>query len=87
MTSSAAPARAVIAGHVTAAITEVLPTLDPDDVSGEGSLRDLGADSVDRVEIILAVLGRLGVDEPLSSFSDLPNVDAMIDFLYERSSR
>jgi polyketide biosynthesis acyl carrier protein len=44
-------------------------------------LRDIGADSVDRVEIIVEVLDRLGLDTPLSAFSDLPDIAALIDLL------
>lgn len=79
--------RAAIARAVIEAVTEIVPTVDPAEVVGHRHLRDLGADSVERVEIILSVLDRLGLDEPLSSFSDLPHVEAMVDFLYERSRR
>ena len=50
-------------------------------------LRDLGADSVDRVEIIMLLLERLRPDEPMSSFSAIPDIDALIDFLLERKRR
>jgi polyketide biosynthesis acyl carrier protein len=78
--------RATVARVVTEAVTEIVPTVDPAEVVGHRHLRDLGADSVDRVEIILAVLDRLGVGEPLSSFSDLPHVEALVDFLHERGA-
>jgi polyketide biosynthesis acyl carrier protein len=65
-------------------IGQILPGVT--EISGDKHLRELGADSVDRVEIILGVLDRLGVDEPMSSFSDLPNVGALVDFLWERAA-
>jgi polyketide biosynthesis acyl carrier protein len=65
-------------------IGQILPGVT--EIPGDKHLRELGADSVDRVEIILGVLDRLGVDEPMSSFSDLPNVGALVDFLWERAS-
>lgn len=63
------------------AIDEILPGVE---IEGRAHLKDLGADSVDRVEIILAVLDRLGVREPLSAFGDVPSIDALVDFLWER---
>ncbi|CQR60405.1 Hypothetical Protein sle_09420 [Streptomyces leeuwenhoekii] len=63
------------------AIGAILPTVPPELVTGDKHLRDLGADSVDRIEIILDVTARLGVDEPMSSFSDIPDIDALVDRL------
>jgi polyketide biosynthesis acyl carrier protein len=78
--------RADVAAAVAAAVTEILPAIPPERVTGDKHLKDLGADSVDRVEIIVAALDRLGLQEPLSSFSDLKDVDAMVDLLHERSA-
>lgn len=79
--------RDTVARLVTEVVLDVLPALPEDQVMGSRHLRDLGADSVDRVEIIVGVLHRLGLKEPLSSFGDLPDLDAMIDLLHERSRR
>ncbi|MEO6084811.1 MAG: phosphopantetheine-binding protein [Umezawaea sp.] len=72
---------------INSAIGEILPTVEPGDITGDKHLRDLGADSVDRVEIILGVLDRLGLREPLASFSDLPDIAALAGFLKERTAR
>ncbi|RCG27070.1 acyl carrier protein [Sphaerisporangium album] len=64
-------------------IAEILPSAR---ISGELHLRELGADSVDRVEILLGVLDRLGLRAPLSDVRDVPNVDALVDVLAERVS-
>jgi polyketide biosynthesis acyl carrier protein len=82
--SNTATDRAWIARLIGDAIVEVLPTVDPAQVTGGKHLRDLGADSIDRVEIITMVLNRLGLDEPLSSFVELPDINAMVELLYER---
>ncbi|MFE0417509.1 phosphopantetheine-binding protein [Streptomyces tendae] len=83
--------RARIEEAVRETVHDLLPGLDEDRVRGSAHLRDLGADSVDRVEIIVALLDRLGVREPLASFGDLPDLDALTDLLYdllhERSGR
>lgn len=78
---------AAVVGAVRDVLATILPGLDPHQVGGDRHLRDLGADSVDRVEIILGLMERLGVDEPLASFGDLPDVDALVAFLTERRGR
>jgi polyketide biosynthesis acyl carrier protein len=62
-----------------------LPRLPRAEIAGHRDLAALGADSVDRVEIILALLDRLGLEEPLTSFSELADLDALVDFLTERA--
>jgi polyketide biosynthesis acyl carrier protein len=65
-------------------IAVVLPSLSATAIPADKHLRDLGADSVDRVEIVLMLLDRLNLDEPMSSFNRLPNVEALVTFLHER---
>jgi polyketide biosynthesis acyl carrier protein len=65
----------------------ILPSVPAEAIAGNKHLRDLGADSVDRVEIILMLLDRFHLDEPMSSFSQLPDVDALVTFLHERCGR
>jgi len=65
-------------------ITVILPSVPADAIVGNKHLRDLGADSVDRVEIILMILDRLGVDESMSTFSKVPDIDGLVTLLHER---
>ncbi|MGC4806660.1 acyl carrier protein [Micromonospora sp. DT233] len=76
-----APSREAVTAAVHGAITTILPGLAPADIDHGRHLKELGADSVDRVEIILAVTDRLGVRRPLSDFNDIPTVGALIDHL------
>lgn len=76
------PTRADIARAVVESVTEILPAVPAAEVTGHRHLKELGADSVDRVEIILTLLDRVGVELPLSRFADLPNLDAVIDLLH-----
>lgn len=69
---------------VTSTVREILPDVSAEDIRPDRHLRDLGADSVDRVEIIGAVLDRLSLDEPLSSFSDLPDIESMVALIEDR---
>jgi polyketide biosynthesis acyl carrier protein len=65
-------------------ITAILPSVPADEIAGNKHLRDLGADSVDRVEIILMLLDRLGIDESMSSFSKVSDIDGLVTLLHER---
>ncbi|HYK03292.1 MAG TPA: phosphopantetheine-binding protein [Thermoanaerobaculia bacterium] len=73
-----------VARAVREVIAVVLPSVPTTAIAGHRHLQDLGADSVDRVEIILMLLDRLELDEPMSSFSQLPDVDALIGFLHDK---
>ncbi|MEU7331046.1 phosphopantetheine-binding protein [Streptomyces parvus] len=77
--------------RMTAVVQEVvgriLPDVPREEIAGARHLKDLGADSVDRVEIILGILERLGLDESMSSFSELPDIDALVDFLVSAGGR
>jgi polyketide biosynthesis acyl carrier protein len=79
--------RAEIARLVPVVVREILPAVPAHTVTGTKHLRDLGADSIDRVEILLLLMDRIGLDEPLSTFADLPDLDAVVDVLTERSGR
>lgn len=87
MIAEPAPREAVTA-LVRDVIGAILPGVPVSAMTEDRHLRELGADSVDRVEIILSILDRLDLDEPMSSFSSLPSLGALIDFLVtERISR
>lgn len=74
---STGQARAV----VDAVIREILPEYADREIPGDKHLKELGADSVDRVEIILTLVERLGLSDSMSSFVDLPDVDALVGYL------
>lgn len=75
--------RQAIERAVREVIAIVLPSVPADAITGDKHLQDLGADSVDRVEIVLMLLDRLHRDEPMSSFSHLPNIDALVTFFHD----
>jgi len=84
---TAKPMQPGVRAEVHAVIFSVLPSLMPSDIDESLHLKDLGADSVDRVEIIMELLHRLGLDEPMSSFSALPSIGALIDLLDQLQAR
>jgi polyketide biosynthesis acyl carrier protein len=81
MILSSESAKETVARIVRETISSILPNLPAEDVSGNRSLADHGADSVDRVEIILTIMNRLGIDEPMSNFSNISSIDKLVDYL------
>ncbi len=58
-------------------ILEVIPELEADQIRLEGGLKDLGANSMDRVEIVTYSMERLGIKVPrekLAATKDLPGL-------------
>jgi polyketide biosynthesis acyl carrier protein len=74
-------AREEVEGVVRQTIAAIMPAVPAAAVTGGKHLKDLGADSVDRVEIVLALIDRLGIDEPMAAFSAIPDIDSLTDFL------
>jgi polyketide biosynthesis acyl carrier protein len=68
-------------------VREIMPDLRDREIPGDQHLKDLGADSVDRVEIVMTLIERLGLDEGMSGFADLADVDAMVGYLAARTAR
>jgi polyketide biosynthesis acyl carrier protein len=68
-------------------ITEILPDLRLDEIDPGQHLTDLGADSVDRVEILYTAVERLGVSEPASAFSATRNIGTLLERLTTASRR
>ncbi|MET9500402.1 phosphopantetheine-binding protein [Streptomyces sp. NPDC006622] len=79
--------RAAVARLVHETVAAILPQVPAEQITGDKHLKDLGADSVDRVEIIMALIDALGVREPMAGFSTVPHIDALIDFLVEVKRR
>ena len=84
---TANPSPLGVRAEVHAVILDVMPSLTPADIDESLHLKELGADSVDRVEIIMELLHRLGIDEPMSSFSALHDIGALIDLLGRLQAR
>ncbi|MEX3628256.1 MAG: acyl carrier protein [Burkholderia sp.] len=62
-------------------ILDVLPDLDPAQVTLDQSLVALGANSVDRVEIVTMSMESLNVTIPLVSFAQVRNIAGLVDVL------
>jgi polyketide biosynthesis acyl carrier protein len=87
MILSTEPTKEAVARILREIISSILPHLQVEAITGNKSLKDYGADSVDRVEIILSIMSRLGIDEPMSNFSNIPNIDELVNYLCRNQSR
>ena len=70
--------KAVVVKHLAAAVD----TLDASKVDTSMSMKDLGANSLDIVEVVSAAMRELKVKVPRSELSKLTNVDQLIDLLH-----
>lgn len=64
-------------------IMEVLPHLEPEMISIEKNLRELGANSIDRMEVVTISMEGLGVKLPLMSFAQVTNIEGLVNLLTE----
>lgn len=65
-------------------ILAVLPDLDPAQITEDRSMRDLGANSIDRADVVLQVMDRLGVSCQLSELAEVRNIGGLIDVLHAK---
>jgi polyketide biosynthesis acyl carrier protein len=63
-------------------ILEILPKVRPEMVSIDKNLSDLGANSVDRVEVVTLSMEDLGLKIPLLSFAAVTNIEGLVDVLF-----
>ncbi|HEY0791887.1 MAG TPA: phosphopantetheine-binding protein [Chthoniobacterales bacterium] len=71
---------------VKANVLKVLPDLAPDEVKAERSLADLGANSVDRVEVVMYSLEDLELNVPTARLHGLQNLAELVDLLYRHQT-
>lgn len=64
-------------------IMEVLPNLDPASISIDKNLKDLGANSIDRMEVVTLSMEALALKLPLMSFANVTNIEGLVDVLSE----
>lgn len=48
------------------------------------SLKTIGANSIDRMDIIVTAMEEVGIKIPMMDFANLKNIDGIIDVLYQR---
>ncbi len=65
-------------------VIEIIPDIDPEKIKIEESLKDLGANSVDRMDITIRMMELLDLKVPLVEFGDIKNMQSLVDFLYAK---
>lgn len=67
-------------------IVEFLPDVSRDDICIEESLRDLGANSIDRMDIVIKSMEALGIKIPMVEFGKVKNIQGLVDLLYDKKA-
>ncbi|MEE1281918.1 MAG: phosphopantetheine-binding protein [Acutalibacteraceae bacterium] len=65
------------------AINYVMPEISVDDITYNDSLKDLGANSVDRTEILIILMEDANVRLPMVSFGNAKNIGDIIDIVLQ----
>jgi polyketide biosynthesis acyl carrier protein len=65
---------------------EVLPFLSPEQVTMEKSLKDLGANSIDRMEVVTRSLEMLELNIPLVEFAKVKDLWGLVEVLHRLGS-
>lgn len=62
-------------------LTETVDTINPDDVKRNSSMKELGASSMDIVEVVSCSMRELRVRVPRNELSSLKNIGELADLL------
>ena len=75
-----------IAGIIIAEIRETVPELAGQPISGADSMADLGVDSIERSEVILAAMEKLGLKIPMVELHGPRNIGELASLLHSKSA-
>ena len=64
-------------------IVEILPEILPNQIEISLSLKDLGANSIDRMDIVIKSMESLRLKIPLVELAKVDNIQGLVDLLYE----
>jgi polyketide biosynthesis acyl carrier protein len=76
----------VIFATITKNILEILPDVQSDLITPEQSLADLGANSIDRVDIVTQTLEDLEIEVPLDELQTVYNLQSLADLLRAKTA-
>ncbi len=65
-------------------VVEIIPDINPEQIKIEESLKDLGANSVDRMDIVIRAMEVLDIKIPLVEFGEVNNIQGLVDLLYTK---
>ncbi|MCX2725788.1 acyl carrier protein [Roseibium salinum] len=75
-----------IAEIIIAEIRETVPELAGQTITEADSMADLGVDSIERSEVILAVMEQLGLKIPMVQLHGPRNIGELADLLHAKSA-
>lgn len=64
-------------------IMDVLPDVEKENISIEKQLKEIGANSIDRMEIVTMSMRELNIKIPLMSFAGVNNIEGLVNVLHE----
>lgn len=64
-------------------ILEVIPELTVENITMNDSLKEIGANSVDRADILMFSMESLDIRIPMVKFGNAKNIGDIIDIMYE----
>ncbi len=65
-------------------VHDVLPDVGEAEIRPERSMRELGANSIDRMDVVAASMDELGIQVPVSEFAGVDNLSGLVDALHAR---
>lgn len=77
------PSKTEVFDVVKSIVLEILPDVAPERVSMDKRLADLGANSVDRMEVVTLSMEALGLKIPLLSFAKVGDIGSLVDVLHD----
>jgi len=72
---------------IKASVRRVLGDVADDEIAAHKSLVDLGANSVDRVEVAMYSMEQLDLKIPRMELSQARNIQGLVDILYKHANR
>ncbi len=87
MTTAGTMTREQILGVVKKHLLETVEELDESQIDPTLSMKDLGANSLDIVEVVSLSMRELRIKIPRSELSKLTNIDGLVDMFYAAVSQ
>jgi len=77
--------RDLILSTVQKYLVDAVDDLDPTTIDTSQSMKDLGANSLDIVEVVSRTMRELKIKVPRAELAKLSNIDGLVDLLYDVS--
>lgn len=71
---------------VTKHLVDAVEGLSPEAIDTQRSMKELGANSLDIVEVVSSSMRELRIKIPRSELSKLTNIDGLVDLLYKTAT-